>query len=52
MNNLKIKCDMRQKPKNLVFMADDVEGAIEMLQRTESTHPLYLSDELSEMCKD
>jgi hypothetical protein len=34
MNNFKVKCHMRQKPKNLVFIAEDVETAIEMLQNT------------------
>lgn len=46
MNNLKVKCDMRQKPKNLVFLAEDVEVAMDMLKSTLSTHALALSEEL------
>ena len=34
MNYLKTKCDMRQKPKNLVFLSEDVEVAIDMLRNT------------------
>ena len=44
MKNLKVKCDMRQKPKNLVFLADDVEAAIDILRDTQATHPLILSE--------
>ena len=33
-NMFKVKCDMRQKPKNLVFIAEDVEQAIELLANT------------------
>lgn len=42
----KIKCDMRQKPKNLVFIAEDVETAIEFLSNTQPTQPLELIPEL------
>ena len=52
MNNLKQKCDMRQKPKNLVFLAEDVEVAIEMLRSTIPTHALIMSEELCEMCRE
>ena len=52
MNYLKHKCDMRQKPKNLVFISEDVEVAIDMLKNTEQTHPLQMSEELCEMCRE
>ena len=31
MQNFKIKCDKNQKPKNLVFISDDVQNAMEFL---------------------
>ena len=45
-NMFKVKCDMRQRPKNLVFLAEDVEQAIELLEQTQPTHPLELNSEL------
>ena len=52
MRYLKDKCEMRQKPKNLVFISEDVEIAIDMLKNTHPTHPLLMSEDLCEMCKE
>jgi hypothetical protein len=51
MNNFKQKCHMRQKPKNLTFLAEDVETAIEMLATVYPTHPLQMSVELCDLCR-
>lgn len=45
-NMLKIKCDMRQKPKNLVYFAEDVDLAIDYLLNLQPMNPLELSPEL------
>jgi hypothetical protein len=51
MNNFKIKCNMRQKPKNLVFIADDVQTAMEFLSNLSPVQPLEMSRDLCELCK-
>mmetsp|Transcript_36160 Transcript_36160/g.35112 ORF Transcript_36160/g.35112 Transcript_36160/m.35112 type:complete len:88 (-) Transcript_36160:255-518(-) len=52
MKYLKAKCDMRQKPKNLIFLSSDVDVAIEMLKNTSPTHALNLNEVLCEMCSE
>ena len=44
--DLKAKCQNRQKPKNLIFQAEDVELAKELLMDVRSVHPLDLQAEL------
>ena len=32
LNTFKVKCDMRQKPKNIVFYSDDVQSTVEFME--------------------
>lgn len=51
-NNIKTKCELRQKAKNLAFTSDDVESTLIMLSKKEATRPLKLAPELVEICKN
>jgi len=48
LSDLKAKCTNRQKPKNLIFLAEDVDMARGLLMDTHSTHALDLQSELCE----
>ena len=39
---------MRQKPINLVFLVEDVEKSISMMEKAKETHPLQLNEVLCE----
>ncbi|CDW75125.1 UNKNOWN [Stylonychia lemnae] len=52
MQNFKIKCNMRQKPKNLVFIADDVQTAMEFLFNYNPVQPLEMNKDLCQLCRN
>jgi hypothetical protein len=50
----KARCDLRQTAARglLVFAPEDVDGAIEMLSNTQSTHLLELNLDLVDCCRE
>ena len=52
LNYLKNKCEMRQKPKNLVYSVQDVDQAMQRLKAIGSVSALELSEELVDLCKE
>jgi hypothetical protein len=52
LHQLKKKCEMRQKPHNLTFIAGDVQIAIDLLARMEYRPPVALDSHLCECAVD